>query len=110
MDYNIGLINSYNRVSDINKNLFLEKADAKEDINKSESGGFSAILKEKLDIVNEKQIESDVLTQKMIAGDSDVSIHEVMLAGEEAKISLQLAMQVRNKLVEAYQEISRTQI
>ena len=74
------------------------------------SNGFKNILVEQLNKVNEKQIEADILTEKMIRGDSDVSIHEVMLAGEEANMSLQLAVQVRNKLLEAFQEISRTQI
>lgn len=109
MDYNTSLINSYNKVSDINNNLFLERANSKKEIEEP-AESFSEVLKKNLDKVNEKQIQSDILTQKMIAGDDDVSIHEVMLAGEEAKISLQLAMQVRNKLVEAYQEISRVQI
>lgn len=109
MNINTSLINTYNKVSDINNNLFLNKVDKEESLDKSNKS-FSNILKDSLDKVNNKQIESDVLTQKMIRGDEDVSIHEVMLAGEEAKLSLQLAMQVRNKLVEAYQEISRTQI
>ena len=109
MNINKSLINTYNKVSDINSNLFLNKVDKEESLDKS-NNSFSNILKDSLDKLNNKQIESDILTQKMIRGDEDVSIHEVMLAGEEAKLSLQLAMQVRNKLVEAYQEISRTQI
>ena len=109
MNINTSLINTYNKVSDINNNLFLNKVDKEESLEKRDIS-FSNILRESLDKVNNKQIESDILTQKMIKGDEDVSIHEVMLAGEEAKLSLQLAMQVRNKLVEAYQEISRTQI
>ncbi|WP_066872272.1 flagellar hook-basal body complex protein FliE [Clostridium mediterraneense] len=109
MNINTSLINTYNKVSDINSNLFLNKVDKEESLDKS-NNSFSNILKDSLDKVNNKQIESDILTQKMIRGDEEVSIHEVMLAGEEAKLSLQLAMQVRNKLVEAYQEISRTQI
>ena len=109
MNINTSLINTYNKVSDINSNLFLNKVDKEESLDKS-NNSFSNILKGSLDKLNNKQIESDILTQKMIRGDEEVSIHEVMLAGEEAKLSLQLAMQVRNKLVEAYQEISRTQI
>lgn len=109
MNINTSLINTYNKVSDINNNLFLNKVDKEVSLDTSNKS-FSNILKDSLDKVNNKQIESDILTQKMIRGDEDVSIHEVMLAGEEAKLSLQLAMQVRNKLVEAYQEISRTQI
>ena len=66
-------------------------------------------LKEKLGEVNEKQIAADVATEAFISGE-DIDIHEVMLITEEAKMSLQLAVQVRNKLVEAYQEINRMQL
>ena len=55
------------------------------------------MLKEKLDDVNEKQIKADEATEAFISGD-DVDIHELMLITEEAKMSLQLAVQVRNKL------------
>ena len=70
---------------------------------------FAGILKEKLDVVNDKQLNADALTSKMIKGEN-VNVHKVMLAGEEAKLSLQLAVQVRNKLLEAYQEINRMQL
>ena len=110
MELNSVLANQYNQVSDVNSNIFLQKATEVEE--NTEGKGivsFSETLKEQLDIVNDKQIEADIATQKMIQGE-DIAIHEVMLAGEEAKVSLQLAMQVRNKLVEAFQEINRTQI
>lgn len=71
---------------------------------------FADTLKSQLDSVNEKQIESDVLNDKLIKGDGNVNIHQVMLSTEEAKMSVNLAIQVRNKLVEAYQEISKIQL
>ncbi|MGL4761244.1 MAG: flagellar hook-basal body complex protein FliE [Sarcina sp.] len=110
MEINNILANQYNQVSDINSNIFLKNTNgAREEIEEKGIVSFSKTLKEQLDIVNDKQIEADIATQKMIQGE-DIAIHEVMLAGEEAKISLQLAVQVRNKLVEAFQEINRTQI
>jgi flagellar hook-basal body complex protein FliE len=75
----------------------------------SNSMSFMDTLKEKLGEVNEKQIAADVATEAFISGE-DINIHEVMLITEEAKMSLQLAVQVRNKLVEAYQEINRMQL
>lgn len=77
----------------------------------NETGGsdFFKILKDKLGEVNEKQINADEMTTKMIQGE-DVEVHDVMLAGAEAQTSLQLAVQVRNKIVEAIQEINRMQI
>lgn len=79
------------------------------DESNSSSLSFFDTLKEKLDEVNEKQINADVATEAFISGE-DVDIHELMLITEEAKMSLQLAVQVRNKLVEAYQEINRMQL
>jgi flagellar hook-basal body complex protein FliE len=66
-------------------------------------------LKEKLDGVNDKQLEAENMTELLVKGE-DVDIHEVMLSTEEAKMSLELAVQIRNKIVEAYQEINRMQI
>ena len=75
----------------------------------AENTSFSSVFKSTLDSINDKQIYSDNITNEFIAG-GDVEIHEVMLATEEAKMSLQLAVQVRNKLVEAVQELTRMQL
>lgn len=77
----------------------------------SEAGGsdFFKILKDKLNEVNEQQVNADEMTTKMIQGE-DVEVHDVMLAAAEAQTSLQLAVQVRNKIVEAIQELNRMQI
>ncbi|HDK7159426.1 TPA: flagellar hook-basal body complex protein FliE [Clostridium botulinum] len=75
----------------------------------TESVSFSEILKDKLDGVNAKQVKSDNSTEAFIKGD-EIDIHNVMLNAEEAKMSMELAVQVRNKLVEAYQELSRMQL
>lgn len=79
--------------------------------NISETSGsdFFKILKDKLNEVNEQQVNADEMTTKMIQGE-DVEVHDVMLAAAEAQTSLQLAVQVRNKIVEAIQEINRMQI
>lgn len=67
---------------------------------------FSAFFKEAINDVNKSQIESDVLTEKLVRGD-DVELHEVMVAAQKAAITLNATMEVRNKVVEAYQEIIR---
>lgn len=71
--------------------------------------GFGDFLKQKLNEVNDAQVNADNTTQSFIQGDN-VDIHKVMLDTEEAKMSLELAVQVRNKLLDAYQEINRTQL
>lgn len=76
----------------------------------SDSGiNFGSILKDKLAQVNEKQVNANDLTTQFIQG-GDVSVDQVMLGSEEAKMSLQMAVQVRNKIVEAYQELNKIQI
>lgn len=75
----------------------------------TKSSNFLDTLKEKLNEVNDKQIESENLTQKFIKGEED-DIHKVMLSTEEARLSLELAVQIRNKLVDAYGEFNRMQI
>nr|WP_242966472.1 flagellar hook-basal body complex protein FliE [Clostridium sp. BSD9I1] len=76
--------------------------------NEKESDFFS-VLQDKLDAVNEKQITSENTTSAFISGE-EVDVHKVMLDAEEAKLSLELAVQMRNKIVEAYQEINRMQL
>jgi len=78
--------------------------------NKEESGlGFEKFLKEKLDNLNETQIKAEETTNNFIAGE-EKNIHNVMLTTSEAKLSLDMAIEVRNKIVEAYQELNRMQV
>ncbi|WML35445.1 flagellar hook-basal body complex protein FliE [Clostridium sp. OS1-26] len=91
-------------------NKIFEKIGNKQNNQEESAGsGFGDILKEKLDDVNAKQLNAENSTQKFISGE-DTDIHKVMLDTEEAKMSLELAVQIRNKFVEAYQELSRTQL
>jgi flagellar hook-basal body complex protein FliE len=53
--------------------------------------------------------DADRLAQGLAAGEP-VDIHEVMLALEKANLGFQLALQVRNKVIEAYQEVMRLQL
>lgn len=78
-------------------------------INDNNGLSFIDTLKQKLNEVNDSQLAADSATQAFIKGDN-IDIHQVMIANEEAKQSLQMAVQVRNKLVEAFQEINRMQL
>lgn len=71
--------------------------------------GFSEIFKNALSEVNAAQLESNKLTEKLAMGEVN-DIHEVMIASQKASLSLQLTVQVRNKVVEAYQEMMRMQV
>lgn len=66
---------------------------------------FGGILKDQMSSINGLQEEANQAQQTYATG-GDIELHNVMLAVEKADLSLQLAMQVRNKVVAAYQEIS----
>ncbi|MET3288489.1 flagellar hook-basal body complex protein FliE [Brevibacillus fluminis] len=67
---------------------------------------FGDYLSNALDNVNEAQVTSDKLTQQFAAGQVQ-DVHQVTIAGQKATILLQLTTQVRNKVIESYQEIMR---
>jgi flagellar hook-basal body complex protein FliE len=73
------------------------------------SKGFGEFLNDALNNLNEQEKTVDELNKAFIKGDlSDV--HQLTIASEQAQIALELTVQVRNKAVEAYQEIMRMQI
>ena len=70
---------------------------------------FANTLKDAISNVNAQQVQSDTMTQKLING-GDVELHEVMIASQKASITLNATMEVRNKVIEAYQEIMRMSV
>jgi flagellar hook-basal body complex protein FliE len=70
---------------------------------------FAETLKAAVNDVNEAQKVSDVKMQELATGKNH-NIPEVMIAAEKADISLRLMVQVRNKIIEAYQEIMKMQV
>lgn len=70
---------------------------------------FGGILKDQMANINNLQNEAGQ-AQQIYAVGGDIELHNVMLATEKADLALQLAMQVRNKVVAAYQEISHMTI
>lgn len=70
---------------------------------------FGAMLKDALSNVSEQQKMSDTMTNKLIRGEQ-VELHEVMIASQKASITLSATLEVRNKVIEAYQEIMRMSV
>ncbi|QNU07287.1 flagellar hook-basal body complex protein FliE [Peribacillus butanolivorans] len=70
---------------------------------------FASVLKDSLNKVNETQVASDNLSTKLVNGE-DVELHSVMIASQKASITMQATLEVRNKVVEAYQEMMRMSI
>jgi flagellar hook-basal body complex protein FliE len=71
-------------------------------------GGFGSTLKDAINQMNELSDSSDQKVAELVKGDRQ-DIHNVMIAVEKADIAFQLMMQVRNKIVNAYQEVSKLQ-
>ena len=88
-------------VNELNKDNKVTSADAQQQ--------FANALKEAIASVNDGQNTSDMMTQKLISG-GDVDLFEVMVAAQKASITLNTTIEVRNKAVEAYQEIMRMSV
>lgn len=76
---------------------------------KEEDGGFGSILNaamKGIDNTNKLEKNADKLSQDFIMGKTD-NIHSVMIAQEKASVALQFTTQVRNKVMESYNEIMR---
>ncbi len=71
-------------------------------------GNFAETLKAFTLHVDDQIKEADLKTQAFAVGKNH-NLHEVMIASEKANISFRLLLQIRNKLIEAYQEINRMQ-
>jgi flagellar hook-basal body complex protein FliE len=70
---------------------------------------FGSVLKDSLAQVNQLQHDADHAISDLATG-GPTSLHDTMLALEKADLSFRLMMQVRNKIVEAYQEVLRMQV
>lgn len=73
------------------------------------SSGFMDTLQHAISRANDIQLEASQATEALMTGQSQ-NVHQTMAALQEADVSFQLMMQIRNKLVSAYEEIQRMQI
>jgi flagellar hook-basal body complex protein FliE len=71
---------------------------------------FADELQSAISKVNDIQIESDSQIEGFIKGENDLTMHEVMLSMQEAQISMNLMLESRNKLYEAYKELTSIQL
>ena len=70
---------------------------------------FSSLLKESVEKVNELQKQADIAINDLVVGNNK-DIVQTMVTMEKADISFRLMIQVRNKIVQAYEEIMRMQV
>jgi len=69
---------------------------------------FQDVLSDFVHQADHAQKQYDQAIDAVVKGDTD-NLHRVMMAQNEAQVSLKMAVEVRNKLVEAYKEAMRTQ-
>lgn len=88
-----------------------ETLSKRSEVKSSEVGGASFVdtLKEAIGNVNTLQKVADTKMQELATGRSQ-NIHETMIATEKADLALRLMVQVRNKVIDAYQEIMKMQV
>ena len=87
-----------NTIDNTNKNL-----------NESYKVNFTDVLNNAVNKVNDSQVKANNDIEALIKGD-DITMHEVMLSTQEAQISMQLMLEMRNKLYDAYKELSSVQL
>jgi len=75
----------------------------------TQSVSFGDYLNSAIQQVSDLQLESENLNESLSLGLTD-NLHQVMIASEKAEMALQFTMQVRNKVMDAYQEIMRMSI
>jgi flagellar hook-basal body complex protein FliE len=71
---------------------------------------FADALKASLDQVSKTQHNAEILSQRFAKGDDSVNLSDVMISMQKASISFQATVQVRNKLVSAYQDVMNMQV
>ena len=71
---------------------------------------FSVLMKQALTQVSESQDQAKQMATAFESGDPNVALPEVMVALQKASISFQAVNQVRNKLLNAYQEVMNMQV
>ena len=70
---------------------------------------FGDVLNQFVSEVNDKQIASGQAVNDLLSG-KEIPLHQAMIAMQEAGVAFQLMVEVRNKLLEGYQELMRMQV
>ena len=98
------MINDVNLVQSVNKAQNLQKASGT-----AQSEGFADMLNESLKELNKVQVNADKAIADLATGEVK-DLHQAAIAIGKAETSMKLMLEIRNKALSAYKEISRTQI
>ena len=93
----------------VEKVLGTQASEATQAVQAVQGAGFGDILSKFVGEVNEKQITSTQAVNDLLAG-KDIPLHQAMIAMQEAGVAFQLMVEVRNKLLDGYQELMRMQV
>jgi flagellar hook-basal body complex protein FliE len=93
----------------IQRDLLVPSPQSENNANTKSTVSFAEVLKNKVQEINKLQLDADSAIANVELKDSG-SVHEAMIALEKASISFRTMMQVRNKILEAYQEVMRMQV
>ena len=100
---------------DFDSKIFLDQVSNKtipsktDNSDNEEKFNFGEVLQNTIHKVNESQINANNDVEALIKGE-DITMHEVMLSMQESQISMQLMLEMRNKLYDAYKELSSVQL
>lgn len=87
----------------------IAKPEATPSIGGAEKGGFSNFLQKAVSEIDGKMQTAKAEQAKVLTGES-TNLHQAMIAMQEASVAFTLMVEVRNKLVESYQEVMRMQV
>ena len=79
-------------------------------INESSEGSFGDLMKTQIDEVNQAQMQASRLAQMFETGDEDVSLVDVMIATQKSRVAFSALVEMRNKMLTAYQEVMNMQV
>ncbi|HBQ86200.1 MAG TPA: flagellar hook-basal body complex protein FliE [Syntrophomonas sp.] len=95
-------------IADISPLSTTKKAEGVENTD-DQNISFSEYLNKALNEVNDLQQQAAISAERLAMGDESY-LHNTMIAYEKANLALELTIEIRNKIVEAYQEIMRIQM
>ena len=101
-----GIPNSLGHIKPVMPNSII-KPENLEHRPESEKGSFSNILKDSIQSINKAQVNANTQVEKLANGEVK-DINQVMIAVQEANLTFKMMMQVRNQILSAYEEISRS--
>lgn len=97
---NFSVENPLNLESIANKKITTDKTE------KSSNIEFDNILFKTIQTVNDVQVATDKKIEALIKGDENINMHDIMISLQESQMSMQLLIEVRNKLYDCYQQLN----